>query len=533
MMDILIRMQHGLGDAVQFTVVLKHLKKYRTDWTIDMLSLRGKHSAFQGLCRRSYHDQEQPPAGPYHHVFDLGWFENYNNYPDRPNSKVTNCLEDVFAVPYDATLAAYHVEPTEAQLTAAGEYLRGIGCREVGQGQFNAVLMHYEGNTSPEKKNISHEVAGSVCEATLEADFVPVILDWDHRSGLPDEKRIFCPNAGHSIWGGFGSGDAAIIAGLISRASLMVGVDSGPLHVAGATSTPTIGVWAKHHPSQFFDPCPNVLHFVPGDHVGYAPSRGLAYFTEHYRHQAYKCLSIDLPALVESVLTGKPFERAADERFHAKLTSTAYDAKYYHEHMTAGLDYLGHGDWQRDYGRWVVESLSFQGKKMLDVGCACGSILRGLGEAGAIVHGVDISEYMVNLGRRKWPDMIPIIHVCDAVNLHIYGNDTWDGVHSAQVAEHWKPELVPFILRELARVTKPNGVFFCNLDTLECMERQNRDMRKEDPTHVCIRPVAWWHETLEANGWRVATSEFASALTDHPNSFLRRYDWGWFVARRK
>src|SRR5262249_35606636 len=104
-------------------------------------------------------------------------------------------------------------------------------------------------------------------------------------------------------------------------------------------------------------------------------------------------------------------------------------------------DYLGFGDWQRQYGRWLVESLGWKGQRVLDVGCACGSVLRGLGEAGAVVQGVDVSEHMVGLGRQTWPDMAPLLHVCDAVNLHLFGEACWDGLHSGQVAEHFKPEL--------------------------------------------------------------------------------------------
>ena len=170
---------------------------------------------------------------------------------------------------------------------------------------------------------------------------------------------------------------------------------------------------------------------------------------------------------------------------------------------------------------------------MLDVGCACGAVLRGLGEAGVVVQGVDVNEYMIQLGRQQWPDMAPLLFVCDAVNLHLYEDGAWDGIHTAQVAEHWKPELVPFILRELHRVVRPGGLLFCALDTVELFARQNRTMEHEDPTHVCVRPMAWWHEQLAEAGWRVASDEFAPQLLAGDDSFLRQYDWDWFVARRE
>jgi 2-polyprenyl-3-methyl-5-hydroxy-6-metoxy-1,4-benzoquinol methylase len=124
-----------------------------------------------------------------------------------------------------------------------------------------------------------------------------------------------------------------------------------------------------------------------------------------------------------------------------QLTSKSYDVNYYEQHRAAGLDYLVYGEWHRRYGRWFVGSLKLQGRRCLDVGCACGTLLRGLGEAGAIVQGIDLSEHMISLGRRRWPDMAPILLVCDAVNLHIFSDGLWEAIHCAQVAEHWRPEL--------------------------------------------------------------------------------------------
>ena len=130
MTSVLIRFMHGLGDAVQFTAVLQHIRQHRPDWEVDVYSLRGKHSAFHGLCRRSYHEQEgERPSRPYGARYDLGWFENYNGYTDRPNSKITNCFQEVFHIPYDANLGRYQVQVSAAAMERAGEYLGSIGCQ--------------------------------------------------------------------------------------------------------------------------------------------------------------------------------------------------------------------------------------------------------------------------------------------------------------------------------------------------------------------------------------------------------------------
>lgn len=222
------------------------------------------------------------------------------------------------------------------------------------------------------------------------------------------------------------------------------------------------------------------------------------------------------------------------------LKSLAYDRSYYEEHRDAGMDFLAFGEWQISYGRWLIDCLGLRDKTVLDIGCACGSLMRGMGEAGAIVRGIDISEYMIGLSRSRWPDMAELVHVCDVANLHLFDDSSWDAIHCAQVAEHWRPNLVPSILGEIARVTKSGGLFFCSLDTEELYQRQNRNPANEDPTHACIRPLFWWHSQLEEAGWEPDHTAIVDGmgldlynLTNHPESFLKKYDWDWFVARKK
>ena len=302
------------------------------------------------------------------------------------------------------------------------------------------VLLHYQGNTSGGEKDLDHEVAAEVCDAVLGAGLVPIILDWDRRSPLPDGRRIHCPGAGDELWGGAGTGDAEVLAALIEQSTLVVGVDSGPLHVAGATATPAVGVWTSHHPVNYFDLANNVTHLVPEGHARLASGpAAVRYFEGHYRHRVYSRLGVELPALIRALLRGEDVGGVGNKLFLGELRSTSYGEGYYREHKLAGLDYLGFGDWQREYGRWLVGALGLGGRLVLDVGCACGSIVRGLAEAGAAAQGVDLSEHMVRLGREKWPDMAPLLHVCDAVNLHLFADGSWDAVHTAQVAEHWKP----------------------------------------------------------------------------------------------
>lgn len=372
---VLIEFRHGLGDAVQLTVVLEHLKHYHPDWDLDVAALVGKHSAFHGLCR-SVHvlDRDRVSTTDYDEVFRLDWHESRTAHAACPSTKPVRCLTEVFRLTPLVEFCTYTIHCSDRARDLARRYLESV-CPDGPNagGRFPVVLLHYQGNTSGDQKDLPHDLAREVCEVIRRVGRVPVILDWDRRSPLPDGKGIHNPGADHELWGGTGTGDAEVLAALIAASELLAGVDSGPLHVAAATTTGTVGVWTQHHPVHYFDLADNVLHLVPGDHERLAGGQAcLDYFRVRYRWRPYRQLYVDLPAVVEGMLTGEEMDRLANRRFLGRLSATTYGQRYYEEHRCSGLDYLGFGDWQRQYGRWLVESLALRGKRVLDVGCACG-----------------------------------------------------------------------------------------------------------------------------------------------------------------
>jgi cephalosporin hydroxylase/SAM-dependent methyltransferase len=209
----------------------------------------------------------------------------------------------------------------------------------------------------------------------------------------------------------------------------------------------------------------------------------------------------------------------------------SYDLHYYLSHKAEGLDLLSYGLWQQRYGRWLVESLGLRGQRVLDIGCACGGILKGLLAAGADVDGVDCSEDFIQLGRRQWPELAHRLRICDAADLHLIADGAYDWLHASMVAEHWPPGLVPHILRELQRVVRPGGRFLCLYESETGALPGGRDPRVE-PTHLCLQSPAWWTEQLAEAGWMDETSDFVAPLSRHPESFFGDYTWSWFVGRR-
>lgn len=321
-MDVLLKFPHGLGDAAQLTCVLQHLAKHRLHWTVDVASKIGKHSAFRGQCRRSWIlDREAIPERIYGHVFDLGWYECYSVYADSPCTKVCNSLREVFGIVPDRSLLKYRIQVSDPARETTGQYLSAICNGHSGWHDASAsgvirasnsllpypvVAIHYEGNTSAEKKNLAHGQIVRVCQELRSHGYIPLILDWDRRSPLPDQKTIFCPAVGPGdVWDSTGTGDAERLAALIGQCALFIGVDSGPLHVAGATETPTIGVWKGHSPIQFYDLCPNVTHLVPDRWRTIPPCQhGAAaeFFSEHYAYRTYRGSDALESALIAAAL---------------------------------------------------------------------------------------------------------------------------------------------------------------------------------------------------------------------------------------
>ena len=91
-------------------------------------------------------------------------------------------------------------------MSAAKNYLESISSLVSGtDGRYPVVLLHYQGNTSTEQKNLSHEFVRRVCEVAVDAGYVPVILDWDRRTPLTEDARIFNPGTESPLWGHTGN----------------------------------------------------------------------------------------------------------------------------------------------------------------------------------------------------------------------------------------------------------------------------------------------------------------------------------------
>lgn len=297
-MKVLLKFNHGLGDCVQFTSVLLHLRKHKPDWKITVQTNPGKHSTAIGLCERSTSDKNIEAKEKFNLIKNVSWMECFSSYGKYPSTKVERCLLEEFKIEPDPTLCYYSQEIREEALHSVRAYLRAIGAKQDLQtGRWDVVTLHYQGNTSSDKKNITHENALIICNQILSYGLIPIILDWDNRSPLPNNKDIFCPDKTHPLWDDLGTGDAEKIAALISLSRFFIGIDSGPGHSAGTTNTPSLLVWNKHHPINYYHPMKNVVHLIPHNHESFVHAGGngsITYFNANYQHTIYTNLSKSL-----------------------------------------------------------------------------------------------------------------------------------------------------------------------------------------------------------------------------------------------
>lgn len=525
MKKVLIRFEHELGDCVQLTAVVSCLKKHRPDWAIDVVAPKGCFSALHDIANAVFLTGTEPSSSLYDQRYNLSWRPCEQN-TNLPATNTVECLRGVF-----------NIEPTLEELEyriIVGNHARSIANKYI------------------------KSLAVSKGLVVLHGDIPQQVYDWIAKS---EYTVLTIPDESHPIWEGRKTGDAETIAAIMQHASVVVATDGGPLKVAIATKVPTIALWRNTHPINSID-CTRTINVIPIDHAknikgnrdnalkvfesyqssvySENPSRALIQeigkvlgketpMVENIIDEVKKLLLLLTPeetrSLFRSTVTKKKSINPMPNT--SPLKTKVYDFDYYEEHRRAGLDYMGHGEWQVEYGKWLVESLSLKGKSVLDVGCACGSIACGIAKAGSFVSGCDVNEHMIAKGRLKW--LHDTLKVCDATNLHYWKDNTFDMVHSNNVFEHLNPDLVPFILEEIRRVTKPNGILFAVLDTEELYDRQGRKIENEDPTHICVKPISWWEDRL--TGWSPAP-DLMEVLKNHPKSYFNKYDWPCLVYRK-
>ena len=128
-------------------------------------------------------------------------------------------------------------------------------------------------------------------------------------------------------------------------------------------------------------------------------------------------------------------------------------------------------EWSRDITkhRWSVvpyihkflDADKYIGKNILDLGCGSGSDILEFAKAGAIIHGIDVTDKAVKITRSRLlaEDYNIFVQNIRTYNgKHIpYNNESFDMVYSGGVLHH--TPYMDDLLAEIHRVLKPGGTF--------------------------------------------------------------------------
>ena len=335
----------GLGDAVCFRGALEILQREWPDLAIEV-----EHLAWHGDLFRDFPKTSLASAHAY-----VQFMRPHRGLAGCASNTSNGFLVDVCGldparigpIPY------YRLEPAVEHYELARQFLN----RHVRDGR-RAVLIHPQGRSFAQWKNPPAERFLPLVETCEALGYTPLVIDFDHVSPLAGmtgatviDHHTFPARADH----------ASHLAALISLSALYVGVDSGPLHVAGMTSTPAIGVWLAHHPAHSYDCAANVIHLVPGDHDRYLPEQGrehvLEFFHKHYRHRVYRDLAVSLARLAEELLHVYPFAAEVHRDVWIRNASYQEDLFIVNEQMN---------------NEYRLDALPIVPRVIVDVGAHCG-----------------------------------------------------------------------------------------------------------------------------------------------------------------
>jgi hypothetical protein len=132
----------------------------------------------------------------------------------------------------------------------------------------------------------------------------------------------------------------------------------------------------------------------------------------------------------------------------------------------------------------------FQPRRVLEIGCATGVVVRHLNELGCEAHGIDVSEWAVRNAEH------PNVRLASADQLP-YPDNHFDLVLSCHSLEHLPEAVFEGSLAELARVGSAYQFHMLPIvgqppyDGEPATVRQN--LRK-DPTHQQLHELEWWLE---------------------------------------
>ncbi|KND60125.1 hypothetical protein BVER_00105c [Candidatus Burkholderia verschuerenii] len=179
-----------------------------------------------------------------------------------------------------------------------------------------------------------------------------------------------------------------------------------------------------------------------------------------------------------------------------------FDSDYYEDGAKKGTvyrDYRAETRRNRTYFE-IVETIieCFQPKRVLEIGCATGIVVKHLNDLGVEAHGIDVSSWSVD--NREHENVI----LSGAESLP-YPDDYFDVVFSVHSLEHLPSDVKDAAFAEMTRVCG-SGIQFHMLPILGagpyCGDTFGHLISlRSDPTHNLLFNRDWWLREWGRQGW--------------------------------
>lgn len=255
---VYVAFHHGLGDCANFAHQVLLYRRRGVDMVV--VCAENKRAFFEAVGIPTQLRTENIAARPHpwyepnrHRVLEPDDFlaenkiwRNFCSPPLPPPPEDTTALWDEYLETRDLSAFKSHAERVAPIVSDLQRPL---------------VLIHAQGNTSAAEKNMSRDMARDIARVLLSNTTGSVVfLDWDHRTSWFHSARTrhILYHYDRKLIGS----DALI--GLIGLADLMIGIDSGPYHLAGMIDAPSLGVWFGHNPANYAIPRKNCVNIVRG-----------------------------------------------------------------------------------------------------------------------------------------------------------------------------------------------------------------------------------------------------------------------------
>ncbi|ALL01991.1 Methyltransferase domain protein [Pyrodictium delaneyi] len=138
----------------------------------------------------------------------------------------------------------------------------------------------------------------------------------------------------------------------------------------------------------------------------------------------------------------------------------------------------------------MLKGVDLRGKKVLELGCGVGRWVPFITSYGAKYVGVDISENMIEVARKRFPNAS--FYKIDSTDLPFPDNSFYLSF-SITVIHHNNYDAQSKLIDELVRVTQPNGYIFL-------LEGIAHGGRKKTWFNTFARPVHDWVSEVEKGG---------------------------------